>query len=157
DEFEPVPPAPRPYEPLAEPQFVAPGPRPVAFHELPSIPPEKRRGLRIASVALLIAVLAAGGLLAAYLVDVGGSGDAAPTTAPTTGPTTLPVGTTPSTAVVPALTPVKLVDASSYDPQGDGSESQYLAPLAIDGKATTAWRTETYKSQVNDLAGKQGV
>jgi predicted Ser/Thr protein kinase len=157
DEIEPVPRASGPYAPLPEPQFVTPAPRPVAFHELPSIPPEKRRGLRIASVALLIAVLAAGGLLAAYLVDVGGSGDAAPTTAPTTGPTTQPVGTTPSTAVVPTLTPVKLVDASSYDPQGDGSESQYLAPMAIDGKATTAWRTETYKGQVNDLAGKQGV
>jgi eukaryotic-like serine/threonine-protein kinase len=152
DEIDPVPLAPRPYAPTPGPEH-----RSVVFHELPSIPGERRRGLRIASIALLIAVLAAGGLLAAYLVHVGGSGDAAPTTAPTTGPTTQPVGTTPATVVAPKLTPVKLADASSYDPQGDGSESQYLAPLAIDGSAATAWRTETYKGQVNDLAGKQGV
>jgi eukaryotic-like serine/threonine-protein kinase len=158
DEIEPVPLAPRPYAPSPDPQLVGPAAaRPVVFHELPSIPPARRRGLRIASVVLLIAVLAAGGSLAAYLVHVGGSGDAAATTAPTTGPATQPVGTTPSTAVAPTLTPVKLADATSYDPQGDGSESQYLAPMAIDGSAATAWRTETYKGQVNDLAGKQGV
>ena len=107
--------------------------------------------------ALLIAVLAAGGLIAAYLIHVGGSSDASSTTAHTTGPTTQPVGTSASTVAAPTLTPVKLVDATSYDPQGDGSESQYLAPDAIDGNPATAWRTETYKGQVNDLAGKQGV
>jgi hypothetical protein len=128
-----------------------------ALDDLPLIPGERRRGLRIASVALLIAVLAAGGLIAAYLIHVGGSSDASATTTHTTGPTTQPVGTSGSTVAAPTLTPVKLADVTSYDPQGDGSESQYLAPAAIDGNPATAWRTETYKGQANDLAGKQGV
>jgi hypothetical protein len=55
------------------------------------------------------------------------------------------------------LRPVKLAAASSYDPEGDGSERQDLAALAIDADATTAWTTENYKSSVDDLAGKQGV
>jgi predicted Ser/Thr protein kinase len=143
---------------------VAHDPRPVAavptFHtipDLPSIPGEKRRGLRVASVLLLIAVLVAGVLLAAYLVHVHGSNDAATTKLPTTGPTTQPVGQTPTTNAAPKVTPVKLAAATSYDPEGDGAESQFLTPRAIDGDPTTTWRTETYKGQDNNLAGKQGV
>ena len=122
---------------------------------LPSIPATPRRGLRIASIALLLLVLGAGAALAAYLVHIRGSGGGAPVTRPTVGPTTQLVGTTPTTA--PALTAVKIVSATSYDPQGDDSESQYLAPRAIDANPTTFWRTETYKGPQNDLAGKGGV
>jgi serine/threonine-protein kinase len=157
DEVEPMPLPVRPIPPVPVSPVVEPLPRVSALDGLPLIPGERRRGLRIASVALLIAVLAAGGLIAAYLIHVGGSSNAAATTTRASGPTTEPVGTSASTAVTPTLTPVKLIDATSYDPQGDGSESQYLAPDAIDGNPATAWRTETYKGQANDLAGKQGV
>ena len=57
----------------------------------------------------------------------------------------------------PTLAPVKLAGVTSYDPQGDDSESQYLAPRAIDASPSTFWRTETYKGSENDLAGKGGV
>jgi hypothetical protein len=111
---------------------------------------------------LLLGVLAAGGAVAAYVIHAGGSSDAATTTAVTTGPTTQPVGQTPTTQPVktvaaPVMKPVKIAVANSYDPLGDGQEEQYLAPRAIDGDAATAWQTETYKSSVDDLAGKQGV
>jgi hypothetical protein len=96
--------------------------------------------------------------VAAYIVHAQGSSAAATTTAPTTGPTTQPVGTSTAPArPKPVLKPLVLAAATSYDPQGDGSESQYLTPLAIDGDPTTAWKTETYTSSVDDLAGKQGV
>jgi hypothetical protein len=76
----------------------------------------------------------------------------------TGGPTTQIVGKAPSsTAQAAALVPVKLAVATSYDPEGDQTESQYLAPRAIDADPTTFWRTETYKGQQNDLAGKSGV
>jgi eukaryotic-like serine/threonine-protein kinase len=126
--------------------------------ELSTIPGPPRRGLRIASIALLVLVLAIGGVVAAYIFHAQGSSDAATTTEPTTGPSTQPVGTTPSTGVKPPVPkPLKLAAATSYDPQGDGSESQYLTPLAIDADPTTAWKTESYKSSVDNLAGKQGV
>ena len=95
-------------------------------------PPSAARGLRIASVALLIAVLAAGGLIAAYLVHVGGSGDAS-RRRPHDQADDAPRGHVPVDRRRPTLTPVKLADASSYDPQGDGSEGQYLAPTGSTG------------------------
>lgn len=49
---------------------------------------------------------------------------------------------------------VTIRNAAAFDPLGDGHEHDDEAPLAIDGQATTAWRTETYKSR--DL-GKPGV
>jgi serine/threonine protein kinase len=135
-----------------------PPPPDAPLGELSTIPAPRRRGLRVASIALLILVLAIGGVVAAYIIHAQGSSDAATTNAPTTGPTTQPVGTTPSTSrPAPVAKPLKLAAATSYDPQGDGSESQYLTPLAIDADPTTAWKTETYKSSVDDLAGKQGV
>ncbi|MEO9175970.1 MAG: serine/threonine-protein kinase [Gaiellales bacterium] len=144
-----------------EPTVLATGfrlPPPLPLGQLSTIPTPPRRGLRIASIALLILVLALGGVVAAYIFHAQGSSDAATTTAPTTGPSTQPVGTTPSTpAKPPPAKPLVLSAATSYDPQGDGSESQYLTPLAIDADPTTAWKTETYKSSVDDLAGKQGV
>jgi serine/threonine-protein kinase len=142
--------------PIARPAGVPPVAAPTGM--LPSIPAPPRRALRIASVALLILVLAAGAALAAYLVHVHGSGSGTSVAQQTGGPTTQIVGKAPSsTAQAAALVPVKLAVATSYDPEGDQTESQYLAPRAIDADPTTFWRTETYKSQQNDLAGKSGV
>ncbi len=157
DEFDRTP---RDPLPVARP-VVPPPPAPVGalgpVGALAAIPGPPRRGLRIASIALLILVLGAGIALAAYLVHVRSSGTTASTTLPTTGPTTQLVGTTPSTPQVVVLKPIALSSVTSYDPQGDDSESQYLAPRAIDGDPQSFWRTETYKGQANDLAGKGGV
>jgi eukaryotic-like serine/threonine-protein kinase len=128
---------------------------PIAPVVLPSIPGTPRRGLRIVSIALLILVLGAGAGLAAYLVHLRGSDSSASTTQSTGGPTTQPVGT--SSTPAPTPTAIKILSATSYDPQGDDSESQYLAPRAIDADPATFWRTETYKAAQNDLAGKSGV
>jgi serine/threonine protein kinase len=141
--------------PVARPTGFVPGAP--AVPPLPSIPSPPRRRLRVASIALLIVVLGAGVALAAYLIHVSGSGTATSVTERTNGPTTQLVGTTPSTPQAVTLVPVKLAVATSYDPQGDDTESQYLAPRAIDANPATFWRTETYKGQTNDLAGKAGV
>ncbi len=34
--------------------------------------------------------------------------------------------------------------ASSLDPQGDGTENESMAPLAVDGNASTVWKTDRY-------------
>jgi predicted Ser/Thr protein kinase len=155
DEFDRTP---REPPPPVRPAIVPVGPGVPALGPgvaLPSIPGPPRRGLRIASIALLLLVLGAGAALAVYLVNVGGSDNGAGATQPTVGPTTQLVGTTPSTTAAPKV--LKLVAATSYDPEGDNTESQYLAPRAIDGNPATFWRTETYKGSQNDLAGKGGV
>jgi eukaryotic-like serine/threonine-protein kinase len=41
---------------------------------------------------------------------------------------------------------VRLVAASDFDPDGDGTEHGEAVPAAIDGNATTYWTTETYSS-----------
>jgi serine/threonine-protein kinase len=158
DDEEPFPPE----APLPLPLPVTPIPIPIAQPSAFAPPARRGRGVwRILSVVLLLVVLGAGVAVAAYIVQANDSSDAATTTAATTGPVTQPVGTsTTSTTTTPAvavLRPITIAVASSYDPEGDGSERQDLAPLAIDADATTAWTTENYKSSVNDLAGKSGV
>ena len=39
---------------------------------------------------------------------------------------------------------VKLAAAGAYDPEGDGHERDEEAPLAVDGRQSTFWRTERY-------------
>jgi hypothetical protein len=41
---------------------------------------------------------------------------------------------------------VRLVAASDFDPDGDGTEHGEAVPAATDGNATTYWTTETYSS-----------
>ena len=41
---------------------------------------------------------------------------------------------------------VKLTAVGAFDPEGDGQERNEEAPLAVDGSATTFWRTEHYSS-----------
>ena len=39
---------------------------------------------------------------------------------------------------------VRLTAVGAFDPEGDDRENDELATLAVDGDATTAWRTERY-------------
>ena len=94
--------------------------------------------------------LVAGGALAVFLLGLGvavsrgldgdGNGASAPSVA--TGATPKPEATPP-----PAATParfVQLTAAGAFDPEGDGRERDEEAPLAVDGRGETAWRTERY-------------
>ncbi|GAA3120566.1 hypothetical protein [Nonomuraea salmonea] len=64
---------------------------------------------------------------------------------PTTSQTTSASPT--ASASAPAETQaVKPVKAQGFDPLGDGDEKPDLAKLAIDGKPSTLWKTETYTS-----------
>jgi hypothetical protein len=52
--------------------------------------------------------------------------------------------------------PIPIVSVRDFDPAGNGQENPELAPLAIDGKPSTAWRTVFYDRA--DLGGlKPGV
>src|SRR5262245_7820754 len=41
---------------------------------------------------------------------------------------------------------VQLAAIGAFDPEGDGRERNEEAPLAVDGRTTTFWRTEHYSS-----------
>ena len=49
----------------------------------------------------------------------------------------------------PGAACVPVAGAHSFDPEGDGGsgENDELAAAAVDGQATTSWRTETYDSR----------
>jgi hypothetical protein len=47
----------------------------------------------------------------------------------------------------PSTEPLSLTRAVPFDPLGDGEESNGTAAFAIDGNATTAWRTEGYDTR----------
>jgi serine/threonine kinase PknH len=99
--------------------------------------------------------LLTGGALAVFLAGMAaivilsatddGSNSVATTPVATT---TAPVQTRPATTTVPTRSqPVKLVGIGAYDPEGDKHENDDLAPLAVDGNASTFWKTEHYTTR----------
>jgi eukaryotic-like serine/threonine-protein kinase len=52
--------------------------------------------------------------------------------------------------------PVQVHGVGAYDPFGDGHEHDAQAPLATDGKLSTAWATENYHASLEAI-GKKGV
>src|SRR4051794_36049495 len=104
-------------------------------------------------------LLAAGALVAFFLVMlliVTKSRNNDNTSTTTTGSTRTTVRTTPTRPTTTKKnrgTPrIKLSAVGAYDPEGDGHENDDLAPLAVDGDASTFWKTEHYHS-----FGKTGV
>ncbi|MGH8774541.1 MAG: protein kinase family protein [Jiangellaceae bacterium] len=66
-------------------------------------------------------------------------------------------GTTSVAPSTPPAEPVPLTisSATAFDPEGDGDENNDEADLAIDGDASTTWRTQTYFDPMEDQ--KDGV
>jgi hypothetical protein len=65
-----------------------------------------------------------------------------------------------STATTPSSTSTPITDISAIDldPQGDPpEENRELAPLAVDGDPSTAWRTVTYEQDLGPTGLKTGV
>lgn len=138
----------------------------------PTVAPRGDAGIaRYAAIlALGVAILA---IVALYVLTRGTSSTPRTTSAATTAPTTssavvttaasastAPQSSTSTTAgsANPAtLTPVRVVAAQSFDPNGDGTERQDLAKLAFDGNPATAWTTENYRDQPDLTTFKSGV
>jgi hypothetical protein len=70
-------------------------------------------------------------------------GQSTTTTAKPRPPAPPPPPTKPPPA--PPGRPVKLAGIAAFDPEGDKSENDDLAPEATDGDAATSWRTEHYR------------
>jgi hypothetical protein len=66
--------------------------------------------------------------------------------------------TTPSATPAQIGTPIRIVGARDFDPEGDPpEENPDQVPLAIDGKPDTGWRTLTYKDDPHLGGLKSGV
>jgi hypothetical protein len=107
----------------------------------------KNEGVPSSSARLLAAVALGVFLVALGVAIVTGLGDdeggAVRQVVPTTGKTT-PDRDKP---VRPKPAPfVRLTAVGAFDPEGDGHERDEEAPLAVDGRADTLWRTEHYSS-----------
>ena len=93
----------------------------------------------------------AGGALAALLVALGwavvnglGSNDSAAPSPPARGTVVTTPRPKPAAPRAARARFVKLEAAGAFDPEGDGHERDEEAPLAVDGKQSTFWRTERY-------------
>jgi hypothetical protein len=92
----------------------------------------------VAGGALALLLLGLGYAVASGLRDDDTSAEPAPPRATT-------VATTRKQPPKPALPRfVKLTAAGAFDPEGDGRERDEEAPLAVDGRPDTSWRTERY-------------
>lgn len=102
------------------------------------------------SAPRLLAALALGAFLASLGVAValglgGGESDAVRTPVARAATTASPKKPKPKPK--PKLAPfVRLTAVGAFDPEGDGHERDEEAPLAVDGRADTLWRTEHYSS-----------
>ena len=112
----------------------------VPFVERDPTPPEgvvpiARRGRRGWAPAMAVGalVVAAGAVALSVLPGDGGSG---------TGP-----GGGGRTGTTVAGTPVAAVRATSFDPQGDGSENESDARNVVDGRPETSWSTSRYDTR----------
>jgi len=98
-------------------------------------------------------VLAAIGLLALFgglLIVVQKSGDeSAERPAAPAAATPSPKPKTVKKAAAPATVKIVVAGVGAYDPAGDKSENGGDARLATDGIATTAWKSEHYRSTFN--------
>jgi hypothetical protein len=105
-------------------------------------------------------LLAAGILvvLAIALVAVGllftGEAPVVPASPSSTLPET-PATTVVETTTIPPAAPVTVLGATSFDPFGEGGESDTLIPNLVDDDSSTIWRTERYQDPLPLL--KPGV
>jgi hypothetical protein len=68
-----------------------------------------------------------------------------------------PSGTSRSPGTGVTTTRIKVADASSFDPDGDGQENTNMADLAIDSDRTRGWQTEGYNQNFGPGGIKPGV
>lgn len=109
------------------------------------------RRLLLAAAALIVLAV---GLVAVGFFLSGGSAPVVPTpttdaavatTVTTAAPTTLPTGS------------VAAIEATAFDPFGEGGENDQLAPNLLDGDLTSDWRTERYLDPIQLLKPGVGV
>ncbi|MDP9493702.1 MAG: hypothetical protein M3P87_00545 [Actinomycetota bacterium] len=117
--------------------------------------PEPRSTSRRLLLAAGILVLLAVGLVALGLLFTGDS-PVVPASPTSTLSETQATTVVPSTTIPPAA-PVTVLGVTSFDPFGEGGESDTLLPSLFDGDGSTSWRTERYQDPLPLLKPGVGV
>jgi len=104
----------------------------------------RRTGSRGSGGTRLLAAAALVALLGGMLVIVMSAREDDPK--PTAVKTTTPPPVTKPVVKPPAATRIVVTGVGAYDPEGDQSENGGDARLAADGNATTAWKSEHYRT-----------
>jgi F5/8 type C domain len=104
-----------------------------------SPPRSSKAASRFLAAAGLVALL--GGMAFIVMGETGDDGGTTAAPATTTTATAPPPVKNP-----PAATRIVVTGVGAYDPEGDQSENGGDARLATDGNATTAWKTEHYRT-----------
>ena len=117
-------------------------------------------GTALAVVAVLVVVAAVLGIFGVSRIGRSSTPTPAVTTArvataTTPAPTASATTSPPTTAS--ALTPIGIVQAQAWDPQGDNQEGNASASRSFDGDATTMWRSQTYRTAPFGGLAKTGV
>jgi hypothetical protein len=109
-------------------------------------------GLPLLALAIVIALA---WWVGSSLLSVAGSVDGNQGSSP---PVSASVGGASSPAKPAAGSPVKIMTATVFDPQGDGQpENDRQAPLSYDGNPSTAWKTLEYRGSAAFGNLKKGV
>jgi hypothetical protein len=121
--------------------------------------PEEAKRHRAVVVGLpllaLAVVIALAWWVGSSLLSVAGSVDGNQGSSP---PVSASVGGSSSPAKPAAGSPVKIMTATVFDPQGDGQpENDRQAPLSYDGNPSTAWKTLEYRGSAAFGNLKKGV
>ncbi|XAS76926.1 protein kinase family protein [Dermatophilaceae bacterium Sec6.4] len=112
-------------------------------------PDRRTSGLALGIVALLLVLT----VVAAFYGLRGLGGGSSPTAGPTSSTSAVtsskkaPASSAAATSsTTPAGTPIKVVSATGFDPEGNNNEHNELAPLVIDGNDSTMWVTHIYRT-----------
>jgi hypothetical protein len=116
--------------------------------------PEPRSTSRRLLLAAGILVVLAVALVAIGLLFTSGSPVVPVSPTPTTPGALITTTVAPTTTLAPAA-PVEILGASSFDPFGEGGESDTLIPNLFDNDTSSSWRTERYQDPLPLL--KPGV
>jgi hypothetical protein len=121
------------------------------FDAAPEEPPVPgRRWLRL---GLALGILLLIGLAVLVFLQLRDGDDTDPSGAGTSSPTSSPTPSRTATA-----RPIAGTTADDFDPFGDPpAENSDLAPRAVDGDASTTWRTSTYRQNLGPGGIKSGV
>lgn len=121
----------------------------------PAVPETSKRGL---SATPFVIVLMVAGLVASSIWAI--NAISAPTVPAIVSPTGRPTGSTSSEPTQAPTTEIVLPVAKgavALDPHGDNNEHPELQDLLVDGDATTAWYSRTYKTPDFGGINKSGI
>ncbi len=135
---------------------------PLGGRRTAAAPSSDHTGAALVAVAALVIVAAVLGVFGVSRIGRSSTQPVAPATTTTSArpaatPTPSGSATTTAPTVAAALTPIGIVQAQAWDPQGDNQEGNASASRSVDGDPSTLWRSQTYRTAAFGGLAKTGI